>query len=369
MATALQVLVLFLIPWGLVYVSKATRLEKILSPVILCYGLGLLLFQMLPENGLDHEGVNITSQISIALALPLIMMTSDFGSLIRSGRNTLVSFASAILVVCGVCVLGAFLFEGKSDNIPEMSAMLAGVYSGGTPNMAAIKQAIGADATLFGVMNIADILMSGIFFIFLTTIGPKVYRFLLPASAQEELKEPIEQKKESFGIKDILVSIGLAILCAALAAGFSYVVIGGIHDGLFVIGATIFGIIVSFLPFAGKIKGAYETGDYLLLVFSLALGLMSDFAKLAEAGMLVLGFTAFVLFVSVILHLILCRIFKVDADTALITSTACIFGPVFIGQVVSVMGNRKVLVPGMAMGVAGLAIGSFLGMGLYWILS
>lgn len=62
-----------------------------------------------------------------------------------------------------------------------------------------------------------------------------------------------------------------------------------------------------------------------------------------------------------ILHIALCFLFKIDADNMIISSTATIFGPAFIGQVTGALKNKELLVPGMIMALIGLAIANYCG--------
>ena len=71
---------------------------------------------------------------------------------------------------------------------------------------------------------------------------------------------------------------------------------------------------------------------------------------------------------SIILHLLLAWLFKIDADTALITSTAGIFGPHFIGPVATVLKNKQIVVSGITTGLVGFAVANFLGLGLSYVL-
>jgi uncharacterized membrane protein len=52
----------------------------------------------------------------------------------------------------------------------------------------------------------------------------------------------------------------------------------------------------------------------------------------------------------------------------LITSTAGIFGPAFIGPVAERLRNREVIVPGLTCGLVGYAIGNYLGFAVAWLL-
>ncbi len=60
-------------------------------------------------------------------------------------------------------------------------------------------------------------------------------------------------------------------------------------------------------------------------------------------------------------HFLLSWIFKVDADTTLITSVAGIFGPAFIGPIASVLKNKDIVVSGLTTGLVGYAIANYLG--------
>ena len=69
-------------------------------------------------------------------------------------------------------------------------------------------------------------------------------------------------------------------------------------------------------------------------------------------------------FGSLILHLILAKIFKVDADNFLITSTAFVFSPPFVPLVANALKNKDVIVTGITGGIIGYIIGNYLGVAL-----
>ena len=83
-----------------------------------------------------------------------------------------------------------------------------------------------------------------------------------------------------------------------------------------------------------------------------------------------LGYTIclLVMFGSILLHLLICYILKIDRDTALITSMAGIFGPAFVPPMCQVLKNRAVLVSGITSGLVGYALGNFAGLIVAWLL-
>ncbi len=359
-----------IIPYFLIRISKASKIDSILSPVVLCYAVGLFFSNFFPSI-LNINVAKTLTEITIVFAIPLILMNSDFKGFLNGTRSILISFGIAIFSALLMCVLGAFVFKNQVDESAEIAGMLTGVYTGGTPNMASIRMAIGANENTYITLNIADIILSGIYLIFLTSIGVKIFRYILPHSETEEKNN--EHQKENIWkqfdfiakLKNIIKPLLLSILVVGITMGLNQLLFEKDNVSFIIICITLLGIIISFFPSSKKLYGAYEVGDYLLLIFSLALGLQSNFSEILNASFSIILFTAFVLYGSIFLHIIFCRFLKIDADIVMITSTACIFGPVFVGQIVSVLKNKSVLVPGMAMGVIGIAIGNFLGIAIY----
>jgi uncharacterized membrane protein len=89
---------------------------------------------------------------------------------------------------------------------------------------------------------------------------------------------------------------------------------------------------------------------------------------LHQTGLFVFGFCAAVVALSVGLHFALAALFRIDADTVLITSTATIFGPAFIGPVARALRNRELVVSGLTTGLMGFAVGTYLGLAVAWLL-
>ena len=162
--------------------------------------------------------------------------------------------------------------------------------------------------------------------------------------------------------KGFIQASGLTILIIGASVGICFLIFGELTNVAFLILLlTTFSVLASLSPRIRKIRGTFEMGEYLLLMFCVAIGMMADFTKLAEDGGMIIAFTAMVLSTTIILHLIFSKLFKIDTDTVLITSTAAIYGPVFIGQIASAIRNKSLVFSGMATGLIGFAIGNYLG--------
>ncbi len=100
---------------------------------------------------------------------------------------------------------------------------------------------------------------------------------------------------------------------------------------------------------------------YLILIFSLVVSSMADISKFAEDTLKLLPFVTLAIFGSLAVQALLSKLFKIDADTMMITSTALICSPPFVPVISGALGNKKVIVPGLTVGIIGYAIGNYLG--------
>lgn len=182
-------------------------------------------------------------------------------------------------------------------------------------------------------------------------------------AAEEYDFASIPRDKKS--IAKLLAVILLAVACLGSGVGLEILINGDMQGSLYIIlTVSILGIAFSFVKPIRRVKGPYQIGQYMVLVFSLGLSMSIDVSQLVREILPTLAFFACSQVAVILLHLLLCKIFRIDAGTALITSTAGIYGPPFIAPVANAFGDRDLIVPGVICGTLGLAIGTLLGWGL-----
>jgi uncharacterized membrane protein len=97
---------------------------------------------------------------------------------------------------------------------------------------------------------------------------------------------------------------------------------------------------------------------------------MTDFSNLnLQDGLNQLAFMIVAVFLSLILHAIICRLLKVDADSMIISSVAFINSPPFVPMAAAAMNNKKIIVTGLSAGIIGYAVGNHLGVLITTLLS
>jgi len=232
--------------------------------------------------------------------------------------------------------------------------------------------ALDVEEEVFVLLNSADIVFSGIYFVFLLTIGKRVLGIFLPRKkkqAEQEVEQADETaSSESKGrIVHVLSGLALASLMVGISVGISFLITGALAEPIVILGITTLGIAASFVRKVRNLPLTFSTANYLLLVFALAMGSTANFAELLAASSVLFWICGFMVFGSILLHFLLAIIFRVDRDTFIISSTAAIFGPPFIGPVANAIGNRGIIPIGIALGLIGYAIGNYLGLGFSFV--
>jgi len=166
-------------------------------------------------------------------------------------------------------------------------------------------------------------------------------------------------------------SLLLAIVCVLLGVGAGLLFLdasGNLNQLVLIVVLTLAGTLCSFYDKIRNMKGVYEFAQYLLLIFAVAIGFMADFSSFLEKGGDYTLFNAIMVVIMVVIHFIGAKLFGIDRDTFVVTSTACIYGPPFIGPICKVLDNKQLVGAGMALGVLGLVIGNYLGILMCYVI-
>lgn len=365
MTTALQVALFLIAPAAAIWACRRWRSLELLSPVVLCYLFGIAVGNQ-RLIGIVEEVSDGVAAGSVLLAIALLLVASDLSAWLRLARVTMRSVALALVSVVVVSAATAVGFSKWLGDSWKIAGMLVGVYTGGTANMAAIANALQVDASTFVMVHTSDVLVCALYLVFLLLLAGRVFGlFLKPFARQqgEEISDPSPNSSgSSFGLRDVGLALGLGSVVIALAGVVGLLFPAGARDSVVILVATSVALTLSFSSRVRSLRATFETGDYMLLIFCVAVGSMARIDKLASIPPEIFAYTATVVFCSISFHLMLCKLFGVDRDTCIITSTAAIFGPAFIGPVAAKLRNKEIIVSGVTAGLIGLAAGNYLGL-------
>jgi uncharacterized membrane protein len=365
-------LILFAIffPAGVIFLRERGGIFKRLNPLVTCYLAGIIIGNtglVLPEM---ISSLDLLSTITVALSIPLMLFSIDIRSWKAAGNKALLSMALAAASITIVSFISQLIFHRMIPDTWKLSGLLIGVYTGGTPNLAAIRTALDVDMTLYLGVHTSDMILSAIYILFVITVAKRIFSKVLPKFPGEaHSREPQSiTQLESYGLifskpvfLPLLAAFGLAVLIFGVGAGFSYIVPPEVSTMVVILIITTLSIGASLMPGVRNIRMTFQAGEYIILIFCLAVGAMGNFQTLLHSAPQIFLFVALALFGSMFLHLFLCRIFKIDVDTMLITSTSAMCSPPFVGVVAVSIKNRSLILPGITTGIIGYAVGNYLG--------
>jgi len=423
----LQSLFFILFPAVIIWGTKRSRVLNWLSPVVLCYITGMILANIKFVQ-FDKTSSEYLLFIALVLALPLLLFSTDFIKWLSYSKKTIFSFLFCIVGVLISSITASFIFTNDIDLAEnwEISGMLIGVYTGGTPNMSAIGLSLHKQE-IIPLLNTTDILFSSIYFIFLMLLAQRLLLKFLPAYkpinahsakrpellwSSEPMSESIDDNKEpgivsteSFSqskgkrdgkvpplggfrgaFKKVSFAIFLSLIIFGIAYGLAFLLKSmGIHYEevyeevtqtvnkqestiVVILTVTTLGIAASFMKKIRNLKGTFESGEYLMFIFCITVASLANFSDIFNAGTFLLSYVAFVMVGALLIHFSLAAIFRIDADTVIITSTAGIFGAPFIAPIANILKNREILVAGLTTSLIGYALGNYLGIAVHDLL-
>ncbi|MBI4369551.1 MAG: DUF819 family protein [Elusimicrobia bacterium] len=367
--SVIQAALLIGLPLILKIVAKWNKFLNWLGPTALCYLIGIL-WGNLPVAFEAKVSLGL-AQAAVPLALPMLLFSMDLRCWRRLAITSLISFGLAVAaVLMGIVAVTKFCPLESADPW-RIAGMLIGVYIGGTANMSAIGMALRVPTETFVLVSAADVLSGGIYFLVLMTVAQRLLLLILPAFVSDHLSLKADLGRTDSNLRfaaNWLCAPALAVVLVVVSAGLSWIFWGALHEAFVVLSITTLGLLCSLAPNVRAWPASYEMGEYLLLIFSLAIGSLANFRGMLNQGSEILIFTTAALVVCVGLQVILAAIFRIDADTTIMTSTATIFGPAFVGPVAASIKNRELIVTGLVTSLAGFAVANYVGIAVAYFL-
>lgn len=374
----------FLIPAFLLYYSTQFSIINKIGVVVFCYGIGLVIgnIQIIPEGFSGIQGDLMG--VAILLGIPLVLFSENVVKWAKMAKTTFISLLLGVVSVVVLVFVGFFIFRDSIPEIWKISGMMIGVYTGGTPNLAAIARGLGVDEELYILTHTAELVIGAMILLFLITGAKPLFgKFLRPykpgavGKNQPKLDLADFESYEGFFKKNnfigILKAFGVAIVIFGIGYGSTYLFKGDAKDTAAVLSVTTLGIAASLVPGINRIKSSFQLGMYFIYVFCLIVASKADLLALfnvENVNLMVnlLLYIALVIVGSFLVHALLSRIFRINVDEFLITATALSNSPPFVPVVAAAMKNKEVVMPGMIIGVIGYAIGNYLGVAIAYIL-
>jgi uncharacterized membrane protein len=419
---AILILFYFTFPLIIIYLCKKWPFLKKLGSIVLAYAFGLLIgsigllprgssgyhlalqgraaippseLETLVKQGKASEKDYYVNQIAqtqdmipsivIPLAFPLLLFSLNIKKWLRYARKGLVSVCLALLSGLIMVPVGFFIFKNSIPESWKLAGMFVGIYAGGTPNFVALKLALNVDPNLFVIVSTYDMIVGAVLILFFITVAPKLFRMILPPfqgipdntngnieTSYADIETDYEDYSGMFKkgkIFPLLIALGLSAIIFAASYGISMLLPGIPQMVVVILSITTFAILASLIKSLNRIEKTFQLGMYLIVVFSLAIASMADLKTMFGLGMLnLILFITWCYFGSLLLHLVLSIIFRVDADNFVITSGAFIFSTPFVPMIAGALKNKDIIITGITGGIIGYIVGNYVGIALAYFL-
>ncbi|MCQ2229972.1 MAG: DUF819 family protein [Bacteroidales bacterium] len=364
-----------LILW-LTYKSKV--LNKV-GTIVLAYTIGCLLglSGIIPATDEMQSLQTSIASATIPFAIPLMLFSSDVKSWAKLAPSFIKSLIFALLGSAIAITIGFKLF-GKSDpvTLANVGGMLSGLFTGGTANLASLKIALCVDDGTYILVNAYEIAASAAYLLFVIIFGKRILGLFMPDfkfdKNVEDNSVSIENHEDELflglfrkdNLSDLFKGLGLTVAIIALGAGVASLFPKDTFQSVFILSISLLSILASLSPKVRNIKRTFEAGTYFILIFSIAVATQVRVNTFTEVNPDLLYMTLTALFGSLLFHILLSTLFRVDSDTTLATSISLICSPPFVPVISGALHNKAIVGPGIAVGLFGYAIGTYFGFGL-----
>ena len=376
-----------LVPLLIIEGFKRWKWVQTLGTVVLAYAVGIIAslcgvfhFQD-PEVAVSFSKMqSMMMNVAVPLAIPLMLFNCDFKLWTKALPKTAWALVGGILAVLVSVVSGYFIFRNHIPEPAKVSGMMTGIYTGGTMNFNALGASLGVDKSVMAIVLAFEMVITTPYIFFLLGGGYKIFRKLLPfkdithkgrtdeeevETADVENYQGMLEKKNFWGM---LKGLGLSVVFLAIGAGLALLITGTLNELVVILTITTLAIIASFFKKVRELPKTFELGMFFILVFSVIVASMFDINSVNGGSLYIGGFVLWIMFMSMILHLIFCRIAKVSGDLFCVSQVGLLCSPPFVPPIVGAMKNKKVLISGIVVGLVGYAAGTYLGALLAWIL-
>ncbi|HXK74074.1 MAG TPA: DUF819 family protein [Bacteroidales bacterium] len=391
MAHSLIILAIYLItPVIIIFLFRKYGWVRSVGTVILAYAVGIIMALagvIPPMEYTDPETLVVSKtlmgkiqtwvmNITVPLAIPLMLFSSDFRLWTKSLPKTILALVGGVISIIVAVVAGFFLFRNSGiEDINNVAAMMTAIYTGGTLNFFALGSALQVDPNTITLTYTFEMLVTFPSILFIVGGGYKVFRKILPFKDEStdininmDIEDDVfENYKGMFSRKTfpkMMIGLLISIVMLIIGAGLSLAITGKLNELIIILTITTLAIAASFSKYVRTLPKTFELGMFFILIFSVVVASQFDIYSVNTSALSMLWFILFIMLTSVVLHLILSRIFTVSGDLFTVAHIGLLCSPPFIPPIVAAMGNRKVLISGIVIGLIGYAIGTYLGVAI-----
>ena len=336
-------------------------------------GIAILIGILLSNSGLlpgDSVAYDFLMSQGVSASIILILLSVDIRSIKGAGPVMLKAFiVGALGSALGAMVMALLLHAAIGEETWKLAGQFTGTYVGGGMNFAALGRAFDTSSDLFSAAIAADVILTAIWLLVCLAAPIIISRNKQQATGSTEpevygsiytLEQSLTKSNGPMEVAEVSVLItiifGTIWLSVAFASYFSF-----LPEILWL---TTLSLLAAQVPYVKKIPGGAMLGNYLLLLFLVSNGAKSVVANIISVGPGVFYFAAGTIVVHGIFLFGVGWLMKIDAGTLAVASQANVGGSSSALALASARGYSNLILPGIAVGLLGYAVGNYLGLGV-----
>ena len=358
------------------HLSKV-RFFRSLGPALIAIIFGMILsnFKITPFSSPVYSYV---SGEIIMLGIAVMLLNVDLKGLFKLSKQPLLAMFLAVVSVSVVVVAFSFIFVPIIPDGWKLAGMLVGTYTGGSSNLNAIAIGLNASPDLIAAANAADYAVYPPYIILVMYLASNLRHFkwfakVWPYKLEEEelllgKEDDAFLKPKKWSIHDIawILAIGFAVV--AISDFLSTFFPASFASSMGIVILTTISITLAQFKQIKNLKGTMDIGLYLSLFFLARIGLTINVIEFLESALLVALYCGIVMFVTLLLHAFLCRLFKIKYQYVLVAVQSAIGSASSSTVLAAQAGWESLISVAVVLGVLGNTIGNYVGIGIAYLI-
>ncbi|KAG2299138.1 hypothetical protein Bca52824_035610 [Brassica carinata] len=297
----------------------------------------------------------------LPLAVPLLLFRADLRRVFQSTGKPLFAFLIGSFATTVGTVFAYFLVPMKSlgSDSWKIAAALMGRHIGGAGNYIAITKALDVSPSVIAAGLAADSVICALYFMTLFALASKIPAESLPPQTSDGLK--MNKGRDKISVIQMATGIVVSLAICKVATVFTkyFGISGGslpVITAKVVVLATIFPSQFDHLAPAGEAMALV-----LKQVFFAVLGASGNISSVIDTGpsIFIIALLKIVIHMGVLLGI--GKVMKIELKHLLLASNANVGGPTTAAGMATEKGWSSLIVPGILVGIFGIAIATFLG--------